>query len=420
MEEKTANFLTRAALIPLAVALFAGCTQLFGGENKLSAEEGRGLPDSRQNSEEWGPQFSGSGYQALQSSAERALYAQIDEVIYETESRTIRTERFDDIRRIGDVIEFYKDDHPGVFWIDETTPYYYSNDSSGLTLELNYKSEGDELKKAKEKLEETVSAALFMAPSGSEYEQELFIHNWIIENCEYDNKAVKMHKEDKVRGNEQNAYGAIVDGLAVCEGYTRAFQLLCERLNIPCRVIQGQAEGFSSDDVTNHIWNCVQLDGEWYQVDVTWDDYDSESATEESRYYYFNLTTKEIKKDHTLSPLYSDYSEPDVWYNSFIPRCDSKTYNYFELNALHVSDPDSASGGEFVAAAAERSAECCSFLIDEDIDFDDMFDEMVKRYAFDWVSQANVLNGHDPEISNKCKLTSNGDRRVVTLILDYV
>lgn len=419
MDEKTANFFGRAAVILLGAAVLAGCTQLFSGENKLDGEFGRDLPDSRQISEEWGPLFSGSGYQALQSNAERALYARIDDVIYEPESRTIYSERFEDARRIGDVIEFYKDDHPDVFWIDETTPYYYSNDGGRLTLELNYKTEGEELTKAKEELEESLSAALVMAPTGTAYEKELFVHNWLIENCEYDNQAVKMHKDDKVRGNEQNAYGAIVDGTAVCEGYTRAFQLFCERLNVPCRVIQGQAKGFSSDDVTNHIWNCVQIGGDWYHVDVTWDDYDNDSAIEESRYYYFNLTTKDIKKDHTLSPLYSAYKKPDVWYNSFIPRCDSKTYNYFERSALHVSDPDAAKGGEFVAMAANRHAECCSFLIDENLDFDTIFNEMVKRYAFDWVSQANAANKNKPKISTKCKLTSNPDRRVVMLILDY-
>ena len=53
----------------------------------------------------------------------------------------------------------------------------------------------------------------------------------------------------------------------VCEAYARAFELLCESQDIPCATIIGKANN------TGHAWNLVQMDdGNWYAVDVTWND----------------------------------------------------------------------------------------------------------------------------------------------------
>lgn len=71
-----------------------------------------------------------------------------------------------------------------------------------------------------------------------------------------------------------NAYGGLVDGQSVCEGYAKGFKVICDRENIPCVLVSGMA--YSSVELTDpeaHMWNLVQLeDGQWYAVDVTWDD----------------------------------------------------------------------------------------------------------------------------------------------------
>lgn len=406
----------------LALSLTAsGCSAFINESGKRSPSDTRELPASQQTADELSKKYTGYGFKALQNSAEQKLYACIDETINESESREIYTERFDDPKRISDVIEFYKDDHPEVFWIDEAKPYYYANEIDGLTLELNFKFEGDLLNEVKTKLDNAITSALANAPvHGSDYEKELYIHNYLIDHCAYDTEAVDYHKsENEVRANEQNAFGALAEGRAVCEGYARAFQILCDRLNIPCWVIQGQAEGFDNQEITNHIWNCVKLDNDWYHVDVTWDDYDDLVPADVNRYLYFNLTTEEIKKDHRISPLYSDYSDSDVWYNGFVPECAGTDYCYLTLNSLYISDLYDDACGEYVAEHAKNSASCCSFILDEKLDFEEAFGEMVKRRAFDWVSAANRINSDQPEISNNCKLSSVADRRLVTLILDY-
>lgn len=58
----------------------------------------------------------------------------------------------------------------------------------------------------------------------------------------------------------------------VCEGYSRALKVLCDKLEIPCVLAEGPAKTSADDTPGGHMWNLVQLDGAWYAVDVTWND----------------------------------------------------------------------------------------------------------------------------------------------------
>lgn len=87
------------------------------------------------------------------------------------------------------------------------------------------------------------------------------IHDYLCNTVVYDLNALYAHEP----------YGALVAGIAVCEGYAEAFKLLCDRFNIPCAVILGL--GVAGSGSEPHMWNYVQMeDGKWYAVDVTWDD----------------------------------------------------------------------------------------------------------------------------------------------------
>ena len=408
----------RISALALVLATASGCSIIFDDGSEASSEIIQ-RPDAASLAEK----YSGYGFKALQTVEEQRLYDAIDSAIYKNESKEFTSDSLDNKDKAGEVLELYKDDHPDIFWIDETEPYYYSDNGSEMTLLLTFKLSGNELAQAKTELDEKVNAALQGAPKeASSYEKELYAHDYIIKNCAYDEESVKLHKSDTVRANEQNAYGALVEGKAVCEGYTRAFQLLCHKLGVDCWVIQGQAQGFEGEDNTNHIWNCVQLYGEWYQVDVTWDDCDdTESAlvTDAGSHLYFNITTAELEKDHKIAPTYSEYSASDIWYNGYVPQCDSTDYGYFTLNALAVDSIDSDNCAEYLAKAASGGAQSCNFLIGDSLDFDSAYDEIVQGYAYDWMTKANEINGGANTLSSDCKLSSYSDRRLIIMILDY-
>ena len=95
----------------------------------------------------------------------------------------------------------------------------------------------------------------------------------------------------QINGDRSHAAaGALIDGTAVCEGYSEAFQLLCYLAGIDCRLISGTAGG------QEHAWNKVKLYDNWYNVDVTWDD--PVSTTPLLLYDYFLVGDDTLAQDH--------------------------------------------------------------------------------------------------------------------------
>lgn len=149
--------------------------------------------------------------------------------------------------------------------------------------------------------------AQIIKPGMSEYEMELAIHDYIVKNCKYG--YVETSKDYAYR-----AYGALVQRTAVCNGYAEAMALLMTCVGIENQIITGTADG------ELHAWNQVCLDGNWYQVDATWDDPLPDRGTF-AGHGYFNVTDAVMDVRHD-------------WEKDNFPACDSKDYNYYEQNGL--------------------------------------------------------------------------------------
>lgn len=124
----------------------------------------------------------------------------------------------------------------------------------------------------------------------SEYQKVKAIHDYLVNNTSFDEYAQ----------NAKSARGPIMDGKAVCEGYAKAFQLLCVMSGMDCLFVTGDADG-------DHAWNKVKVDGAWYNVDVTWDDPIGGSL----RHEYFLISDSDLAKDH-------------AWNNAYLPVCPDK------------------------------------------------------------------------------------------------
>ncbi len=93
------------------------------------------------------------------------------------------------------------------------------------------------------------------------YERLKSAHDWLCEQVVYTSDAPRAHE----------AAGALLDGQAVCDGYAKAFKLICDELEIPCIIVAGTAYQNGSEEL--HAWNYVCMEnGKWYGVDATWDD----------------------------------------------------------------------------------------------------------------------------------------------------
>ncbi len=129
------------------------------------------------------------------------------------------------------------------------------------------------------------------------YEKEKFFNDYICENTDYQPEGELV----------STVYGALINKKAHCEGYSRAFKLLCNKVGIGCDMVCGTSEG------EGHMWNLVNLDGIYSYVDVTWNDQSQQNCT----YMYFNITTEQLNKDHKIAPLHHNLSDAKIEEGSF-------------------------------------------------------------------------------------------------------
>lgn len=111
---------------------------------------------------------------------------------------------------------------------------------------------------------EAVAFAETWAASVLDYPAEvqvLLAHEQLCRGCGYDISAENRH----------SAYGALIEGSAVCDGYAEGFAMLMDAVGIPAMTVIGTACGADGIQMA-HAWNLVHLDGVWYHVDCTWDD----------------------------------------------------------------------------------------------------------------------------------------------------
>lgn len=103
------------------------------------------------------------------------------------------------------------------------------------------------------------------------------------------------YDDDFTGGNKTvSAYGAIEGPVAICQGYSRAFEYLCKKANLWCKIVGGSSQGES------HAWNLVKLESGTYHIDITWADSDINTVLDDGWHRYFMLTQEQILLDHEI------------------------------------------------------------------------------------------------------------------------
>ena len=148
----------------------------------------------------------------------------------------------------------------------------------------------------------------------TDFEKEMMIIQYMVENIDYD---WKNYENDTIPADSYSEYGALVKGVAVCDGYADAFMELAEACDLTVNKVSGTANGAGGWE--GHAWNQIKLDGEWYNVDVTWEDpVTLDGPNEEYKFgnlrnSYINLTDETLEINHKWS--------------SGAYECESETYN---------------------------------------------------------------------------------------------
>ena len=108
----------------------------------------------------------------------------------------------------------------------------------------------------------------FITPTMSDFEKEIQIIKYLVETTTYAEEEYNL-----VPGinDSYKAYGALVNHRATCSGYAKAFDLLAKNCGLSTTIVTGTARNSSGIEAP-HAWNQIYLDGDWYNVDVTWED----------------------------------------------------------------------------------------------------------------------------------------------------
>ncbi len=164
-----------------------------------------------------------------------------------------------------------------------------------------------------------------------EWQTEKEIHDYIVENCEY-----KIVESEHVYSS---AYGALVNGEAACEGYSKAAKLLLDMGGIESSVVSGISLDFDGEQ-DPHMWNVVKINGSFYYLDCTWDDPVSNDGEEYVTYTYFNVS------DDMISSTHSDISQDF--------GCDSTAENYYIKTGRYFSAYDRSCEKKLSSLVAEE------------------------------------------------------------------
>ena len=211
-------------------------------------------------------------------------------------------------------IEAFMHDNPELFYIDvnkmllniETTTKFlrtkynvYISPASGETYLSDDFENVDQIKIAINQIE-SVKNNLINSLTGTDYDKIMKIHDFLVDNIEYDS----TYQATGTYG----VYGALIGKKCVCEGYAKALKYLANQAGIKCEIMQGTATN-SSGKTESHAWNCVKIDGIWYEIDATWDDpiiIGNGYKTNTFKYRYFLKGSVTFEKDHVLAYQFSE------------------------------------------------------------------------------------------------------------------
>ncbi|MBW7573222.1 transglutaminase domain-containing protein [Caproiciproducens faecalis] len=369
-----------------------------------------------------------AGLDSLTDSGSRALYQELLKSVhaiakeadkdgyYPTDGASVKGQELSE-KQIRTAVLALRGDNPQIFWL--ASQYSYTYRSGNTTVRLFSYLPPEKCSELVKKMNAAVASVIGAVPAGlSELDREIYLFQAIAKMCTYDNAAVT----DSKRWAAHEATGVLVDGTAVCEGYSEAMQLLASYCGLDCRTVSGSGNG------EPHMWNIIKIDGEWYHLDSTWGDSDLVN------YNYFNVTDSIIRADHSISgnillaegENVKNGDGSSVDYNLPLPACTSMKANYFRAKGIAVSGFNSKNNNKAsaaLAAAAKTKSPTVEFYIDEKLNYENTVAQMVgaPRYQLSsYVEQANrTLKAGSRINEDKIQYVQAEKCRGLTVILEY-
>lgn len=149
-------------------------------------------------------------------------------------------------------------------------------------------------------------------------------YEYVQKNVSYDYEELQyVQNSGIVKSNSHNAYGALIEGKAICKGIAGALALILKKLGFPCVVVSGKSALYGQKS-EGHAWIIIKIEGQFYHMDATWDICKFQ-LLKDFAYDYFLLSDEDISFDHE-------------WDMNSYPPCNSDNRNYFAVNNILISN----------------------------------------------------------------------------------
>lgn len=234
-------------------------------------------------------------------------------------------------------------EYPEYFWVRN---YQYTMSDTDLTLTIDSFQDYSvsQVQQMYQAMKQKAAGIVAGIPQNiPDYDKILQIHDYLVRTTQYDYDGLEQGNTQY--RNFHTAYGCLIEGKAVCEGYARAFQYIMKLMGVEA----GTCSGIAGDE--NHAWNYVKISDAYYWLDITWDDHDDsgEPEAEIISHAYFLLDDAVFLRSHVIGGE-----------NYFVPACTGTAENYFRKNGLYFESYDFAAFDAAFSAQylAHGSAEC--------------------------------------------------------------
>ena len=205
---------------------------------------------------------------------------------------------------------------PELMQLDNTvsTSYHYDQTTGYVTsYELPFVMTQDEYEQQYQECMGVIDRIVADTQGMSVWEKERYAFDYITDTCTY----------DKVMAQTNNPYGTLINRRAKCDGISLAMKWIMEEMGITCMCITGDP----TVTELGHAWNLVQLDGAYYNVDVTMDV--RQDGDECPRLYCaLNVADEIVIQSYILSPVYRELLT--------LPTVTTMEKSYHVLNGSYV------------------------------------------------------------------------------------
>ncbi len=199
---------------------------------------------------------------------------------------------------LGEIFSSVIKNDPYLFYISPHLSFSYKAGGCVLSIKPAYTMSSAEAgRKISFCREKIIEISSVVCPMFSDFEKALFIHDYLCQNFDYD-----------LSLENDNLYDFLNYKKGTCQGYTLAYIALLRECGInSC---------FVASDTISHMWTLANIDGEWYHIDVTWDD----PISAKPQYRHFLCSDRDAEeKGHR------------DWYSPAKVNCSSEIYQGFDF-----------------------------------------------------------------------------------------